>query len=115
MLLQHPRPQKEKQQHMDGIKRITKKPERFAVRPLPSPVKPDRDKRQKCKALLEDLDFIAEKRKRVVVAAQQRDIQKIHAQKLTKPVFPVLPFEKIERQYRQHAGAEIIEQRRVAE
>ena len=108
-------PQEEQRQHMGRVKEVAERSESPAVPALPPPVEPDGNQRRQRQPLLDDLDFKAGDRDRIVVSAQYMDVQNIQADQLTEQALHIFLPEEVEHQRRQHARAVLIRHGPVAQ
>ena len=100
---------------MNGIKGIAEILKRFTMVALLALVKPNRDQRQKRKALLDNLNGTAKYLNFIIKAPQQFHIEKIQAQKLEQTVYPGLVPKSIECQNGQNSDPVIIHHRRISD
>ena len=93
---------------MCGIKGVESVLQGLMVIALLSAVKPDGDEREESKALLGEIEFLAEKGEHIRIAAEELKIDIPHERGLTEKVPPFSAAEEIERQHHEDTAVEII-------
>ena len=94
---------------MYRIKSITYVLKCLGMISLSAAIKPDRNQGKQCKSLLYDLQLVVSNLDRIVVAAEDLEIDVIQADQLTCKAPPFAIVEEVENQYGYDADSEIID------